>query len=88
MSRVTAVFDDQARAEQAVIELRRMGVTDTDLSFIARNEDEAVAAGASTDTAGKRVAKGAAAGAGAGLLFGLAALAIPGVGPPGGSRNR
>ena len=81
MSRVTAVFDDQARAEQAVIELRRMGVTDTDLSFIARNEDEAVAAGASTDTAGKRVAKGAAAGAGAGLLFGLAALAIPGVGP-------
>jgi hypothetical protein len=29
----------------------------------------------------QRAAKGAAAGAGAGLLFGLAALAIPGVGP-------
>ena len=81
MSRVTAVFEDQARAEQAVSELRRLGVTDTDLSFIARNEEEAVAAGASNDTAGKRAAKGAAAGAGAGLLFGLAALAIPGVGP-------
>ena len=81
MARVTAVFEDQARAEAAVIELRGLGVTDTDLSFVARSEEEAVAAGASADTAGKRAAKGAAAGAGAGLLFGLAALAIPGVGP-------
>ncbi len=81
MARVTAVFDDRARAEGAVTELRRLGVTDTDLSFVARNEEEAVAAGASADTAGKRAAKGAAAGAGAGLLVGLAALAIPGVGP-------
>jgi hypothetical protein len=81
MARVTAVFDNQAQAERAVIELRRLGVTDTDLSFVARSEEEAVAAGASPDTAGKRAAKGAAAGAGAGLLFGLAALAIPGVGP-------
>jgi hypothetical protein len=81
MSRVTAVFDDRAQAERAVSELRRLGVTDTELSFVARSEDDAVAAGASPDTAGKRAAKGAAAGAGAGLLFGLAALAIPGVGP-------
>jgi hypothetical protein len=81
MARVTAVFDDRARAERAVTELRRLGVTDTDLSFVARNEEEAVAAGAGADTAGKRAAKGAAAGAGAGLLFGLVALAIPGVGP-------
>jgi hypothetical protein len=81
MSRVTAVFNDRTRAELAVAELRRLGVKDTDLSFVARNEEEAVAAGASTDTAGKRAAKGAAAGAGAGVLFGLAALAIPGIGP-------
>jgi len=81
MARVTAVFDDQAGAERAVTELRRLGVTDADLSFVARSEDEAVAAGAAPDTAGKRAAKGAAAGAGAGLLFGLAALAIPGLGP-------
>jgi hypothetical protein len=81
MSRVTAVFDDQARAERAVSELRSIGVTDTDLSFVARSEEDAVAAGASRDTVGKRAAKGAAAGAGAGLLFGLAALAIPGLGP-------
>jgi len=81
MARVTAVFTDQTEAEAAVIELRRLGVTDTDFSFVARSEDEAVAAGASPDTAGKRAAKGAAVGAGAGLLFGLAALAIPGIGP-------
>ena len=79
MARVTAVFDNQTRAEQAVTELRRLGATDTDLSFVARSEEEAVAAGASPDSAGKRAVKGAAAGAGAGLLFGLAALAIPGV---------
>jgi hypothetical protein len=81
MARITAVFDDRAGAEQAVTELRRLGVTDTGLSFVARNEEEAVAAGAAPDTAGKRATKGAAAGAGAGLLFGLAALAIPGIGP-------
>jgi hypothetical protein len=81
MARVTAAFDDRARAERAVNELRRLGVKDTDLSFVARSEDEAVAAGAAREGVGERVAKGAAAGAGAGLLFGLAALAIPGVGP-------
>ena len=85
MTRVTAVFDDRARAEQAVNELRRVGVKDTDLSFVARSEDEAVAAGAgrenARESAGERAAKGAAVGAGAGLLFGLAALVIPGLGP-------
>jgi len=58
MARVTAVFDDQAQAELAVTELRRLGVTDTDLSFVARSEEEAVGAGASPDSAGKRAAKG------------------------------
>jgi hypothetical protein len=81
MTRVTAVFDDRAQAERAVTELRRLGWKDTDLSFVARSEAEAVAAGASRENAGERAAKGAAVGAGAGLLFGLAALAIPGLGP-------
>jgi hypothetical protein len=81
MPRVTAVFDDRARAERAVTELRRLGWEDTDLSFVARSEDEAVAAGAKRENVGERAAKGAAVGAGAGLLFGLAALAIPGLGP-------
>lgn len=81
MARVTAVFDDRAQAERAVKELRNLGWRDTDFSFVARSEDEAVSAGARRDTAGERAAKGAAVGAGAGLLFGLAALAIPGLGP-------
>jgi len=81
MPRVTAVFDDRARAERAVTELRSMGWQDSDLSFVARSEEEAVAGGKSRDNAGERAAKGAAVGAGAGLLFGLAALAIPGIGP-------
>jgi hypothetical protein len=81
MARVTAVFDDRVRAERAITELRRMGWQDTDLSFVARSEDEAVAAGRGRDNVGERAAKGAAVGAGAGLLFGLAALAIPGIGP-------
>ncbi len=81
MARVTAVFDDRERAEQAVNQLRRLGVKDSDLSFVARTEDEAVAAGAAREGVGEKAAKGAAVGAGAGLLFGLAALAIPGLGP-------
>ena len=85
MARVTAVFDDRAQAERAVNELRRLGLRDTDLSFVARTEEDAVAAGAgresARESAGERAAKGAAVGAGAGLLFGLAALAIPGLGP-------
>jgi len=70
MARVTAVFEDQARAEAAVTELRGLGVTDTDLSFVARNEEEAVAAGASADTAGKRAAKGAIVGGTSGAIAG------------------
>jgi hypothetical protein len=81
MARVTAVFDDRTLAERAIRELRRMGWEDSDLSFVARSEDEAVAAGRARENVGERAAKGAAVGAGAGLLFGLAALAIPGLGP-------
>jgi hypothetical protein len=81
MARVTAVFDDRTLAERAVRELRQMGWEDSDLSFVAKGEDASVAAGAERDNAGERAAKGAAVGAGAGLLFGLAALAIPGLGP-------
>jgi hypothetical protein len=81
MARVTAVFDDSEHAERAINELRRLGVDNDHLSFIAHGERIGVAAGGAREGAGERVAKGAAAGAGAGLLFGIAALAIPGVGP-------
>ncbi len=85
-NRVTAVFDSRAHAEQALTELRQLGVTDNQISVIASHgEGAAVSGGGSVaDDAGdaaERVGKGALAGAGAGTLFGLAALAIPGVGP-------
>lgn len=84
MGRITAVFDDFEHADRAVTELRRLGVDDEHLSFVANSERIGAAAGVGREGpggAGNRAAKGAAAGVGAGLLFGLAALAIPGVGP-------
>jgi hypothetical protein len=85
MSRVTAVFDDRSQAEQAITALRQLGVTDTQLSVLARHGDDLGTAGSATadkaaDTAGD-TGKGLLAGAGVGALFGLAAAMIPGVGP-------
>jgi hypothetical protein len=85
-NRVTAVFENRKQAEQAIAALRQVGVTETQLSVVApHGENAAVSGGGSVaDDAGdtaERVGKGALAGAGAGTLFGLAALAIPGVGP-------
>jgi len=86
MARVTAVFDNRSQAEQAINELRRLGITDTDLSIISRHGDDANVTGAgstadaASDTA-KDVGKGLLGGAGAGALFGLAAALIPGAGP-------
>ncbi len=83
-SRVTAVFDSEAQAEQAVASLRQMGVSDNQLSIVAKHGSNATVSGAGSathDDTGDRIGKGALAGAGAGALFGLAALAIPGVGP-------
>lgn len=82
MARVTAVFDDRSQAERAISELRRRGISDAEMSIVSRRADDVdVTKGATEDSAGARVGKGALAGAGVGTLFGLAALAIPGVGP-------
>ena len=83
MARITAIFDDQAQAERAIAALRRISVPDTHLSVVARRQDtvDVVVEGKQGDTAGKRVGKGALAGAGIGAIFGLAAALIPGVGP-------
>jgi len=81
MARVTAVFDDRTQAERAIAELRRGGISEKDLSIVARRPDDVEVKGGPTDKAGERIGKGALAGAGVGTLFGLAALAIPGVGP-------
>ena len=83
-NRVTALFDSRAHAEQAVNELRQLGIGDAHLSIIARHDHDGIANSAAAheaaDDAGD-VAKGTLAGAGVGALFGIAAALIPGVGP-------
>lgn len=88
MNRVTAVFDNQAQAEQAIVALRQMGVQDSHLSIVAQHGNDAAMSGAGSAVAhdeGHDVASGAGkgllAGASVGVLFGLAAALIPGVGP-------
>jgi uncharacterized membrane protein len=77
---VSAVFDSQSEAEAAVSQLRNGGVSDSAISIIARQDGKATetdgAGEAVTDVVGKT-----ALGAGVGTLLGIAALAIPGVGP-------
>lgn len=86
--RISAIFDTYAHAEKAVDALRRMGVSDADLAILSRNDvegwqrNESVAHPAvHGDNAAERAGKGLAVGAGVGALFGLMAVAIPGVGP-------
>lgn len=79
----SAVFDSRPEAERAVAELRSAGISDSAISVIA-NKDHAEAVGGhevehggdTADVVGKT-----AAGAGIGAVLGIAALAIPGVGP-------
>lgn len=78
---VSAVFDTRADAERAVAELRAVGVSDAAISIVARQDGKNTTTDGSgaeetTDFVGK-----VAAGAGVGTLLGIAALAIPGVGP-------
>lgn len=78
---VSAVFDSQTEAERAVSQIRKAGVSDSAISIIAQNDGkntttDGSGAEATTDVIGKT-----ALGAGAGTLLGIAALAIPGVGP-------
>jgi hypothetical protein len=84
MARVTAIFDDRSQAERAITDLREYGIPDAKLSVVSRRpEDVEVSRGRTEEPSdtGERVGKGALAGAGVGALFGLAALAIPGIGP-------
>lgn len=81
-----AVFDSESDAERAVSELRRAGVPDSAIAIISQHDGktEAHDAGGKVhagDNKGSGVAKGLGVGAGVGALFGLAALAIPGIGP-------
>ena len=73
----SAVFDNHPDAERAVTDLRSAGIPDRHISMLRRDEDHPEHA----DTKASGAAKGAGVGAGVGAVAGLAALAIPGVGP-------
>ena len=78
---VSAVFDNREEARRAVTELRSAGIPDEAISLVGRPDDEDEIDD-DQDGAGKGSVAGAVAGGGvAGALLGVAALAIPGVGP-------
>ena len=78
---VSAVFDSRAEAQQAVADLRHTGADDSAISIVAQQDGET----STTDGSGSEESTGllgrVAAGAGVGTVLGIAALAIPGVGP-------
>jgi Heat induced stress protein YflT domain len=78
---VWAVFDNREEARRAVTELRSAGIPLQAISLVGRPDDE-VEIHDDEDGASKVSIVGAVAGGGvAGGLLGVAALAIPGVGP-------
>lgn len=85
---VVGLVPDRAHAERVVAELRSRGSAQDDLSIIMavgveaaelQQADEQTGQGAG-EVAGS-AAKGAVLGGGAGVLAGLATLALPGIGP-------
>ena len=87
---VAAIFDSSERAEHAVGELRSAGVADKAISVVALSDQDGKleshdghgnATHQHHDNKSTGVMKGVAAGGAVGAFAGLAALAIPGVGP-------
>jgi hypothetical protein len=81
---ISSVFDSRDEAERAVAQLRSAGVSESAISIVAQqggSTTSTTVVGGDTVHEDHSVAKGLGVGAGVGALFGLAALAIPGVGP-------
>lgn len=84
MVQASAIFDTHGEAERAVSELRNAGVSDSDLSVIAHHGGTTTATswdGEITDEHHRNVLRGILGGGALGAGLGVAALAIPGVGP-------
>lgn len=80
----SAIFDDQREAQEAVSALRQMGVSDSDLSIIAQSKGTMTSregSGEITDEEHTSYLRGIFGGGALGAGLGVAALAIPGVGP-------
>lgn len=81
---VSAVFDSYDEAERALSELRRAGVRESALSVIAQRDGKTTETsdGHTTDHDGHgSIIRGLLGGGALGAGLGVAALAIPGVGP-------
>jgi len=85
---VIGVFDTREQAESVVGDLIKAGVERNEISFLTRNGARPAAAPTTTATGvdedtgtGSTAATGAMFGGIGGLLLGLGALAIPGIGP-------
>ncbi len=78
---ISAVFDDRSQAERAITELRAAGVSDAAISLIAQQDGKNTTTDGSGTEEAVDFAGKVAVGAGVGTLLGIAALAIPGVGP-------
>ena len=88
MRLITHSYDSYDQAARAVDVLERAGVPHSDISLVSGDKDRNVAgivAGGSSDATAPATGTGASIGTllggGAGLLAGLGALAIPGIGP-------
>lgn len=84
MSKVSAIFDSHSEAERAVTDLRALGIGDHDMSVIVHHKGTTTAStgdGEVTDEDHTNVLRGILGGGALGAGLGVAALAIPGVGP-------
>lgn len=82
--KATAVFDSQEEAQRAVEQLRAEGIDDSNLSLIAqsgRTTTTTAGDGEIVDEDHSSVLRGVLGGGALGAGLGIAALAIPGVGP-------
>lgn len=82
---VIGVFDRSEEAERAAEECRRQGITEREISIVARDrgghERREDRGGMTGQNLSEGTAWGAGIGAGAGLLASAGALAVPGLGP-------
>jgi hypothetical protein len=84
MTQASALFDTHEEAQRAVAELRTLGINDRDLSVIAHHGGTTTTRsgdGEITDEHHRNVIRGILGGGALGAGLGVAALAIPGVGP-------
>lgn len=81
---VSAIFDTEEEARHAVSQLRSAGVTDASLSLISQNRNTTTTSNADGDVVDEEhtsFLRGILGGGALGAGLGVAALAIPGVGP-------